>query len=457
MAAAPGTYIVMPQSMVRIMEDADEEVGGVIVLSKVPQDPRIPNVGILRVNRAEIVAGEPAKVDPSQLLNNHQDDAQWVLFHTHPRRTHPRRYMGLSFGDMAWILFSALTANGDSPKVSHLLFTDSDIHYTIVGPPAYKRIRDMLKAYGAARAGAGGSREEVLGEFVFGMRFLFYIAETWIRLQSGEWRADGSDITALSVLDAVWFTPDDQVTAYMLGDYERNAKAGTARYSGFTEGNINPIPPFLQWFASRIPQNLKTSPNLEQAALADISKVAAGDFLAAGLFITWSMPKAAFLAGGGAMNLGDSGYVYTNYVDDGVVSYNFQQAILDAVRSDLAPSGGSVATADMKTGPDPPRLMKGGGTSNVDVLRTVVAAATADTEKGLMKGVAPEEHGPPPSPDAPQSNPPPTLGITFAGEQAAPLPGPARVPKTGGRRKTKRRVTRRKKATKVLGAPVFIY
>jgi hypothetical protein len=424
------------------MEDAEEEVGGVIVLSKMPIDPRIPNVGVLRVNRAEIVGGEPARVNPSELLANHQEDAQWVLFHTHPLRTQARQYMGLSHADMNWILLSALTANGDSPKVSHLLFSDSDIHYTILGPAPYKRVRDMLQAYRAARAQAGVSLEVALDEFVFGMRFIFYIAMTWIRLESSEGRGDGSDAAAMAVLDAIWFTPDDHVTVYMLSDYERNP----ARYAGFTDGSINPVPPFIQWFASRIPAELVAAKNLDQLAVADINRVKAGDAGAAGLFLTWSMPKAAFVAGGGVMHLGDNGYVYTNFVDDGAVQYDFQQAILNAVGGGRTPTGGSVTTADMKTGPDPPRLMKGGSTPSVDVLRSVAAAASTDMEKGLMKDAPPEEHNPLPPPDAPQSNPPPKLGIAFVGEQAAPpTAGRRRIPKTK-KRFAKRRVTRRKKA-----------
>jgi hypothetical protein len=447
MAAATGTYIFMPQSMVRIMEDASEEVGGVIVLSKMPLNPSSPNVGVLQVKRAEIVAGEPGRVDPSELLSNHEQDPQWVLFHTHPPRTLNPQYMGLSYGDMGWILSSALTANGESPKVSHLLFSDSDIHYTIVPPVPYKKVRDMLQAYVADRARVRVPPGVALDEFIFGMRFLFYIAETWIRLESSEGRADGSDTTALSLLNAIWFTPDDRVTAYMLVDYERN----TARYAGFSDGSITPVPPFIQWFSSHLSADVRTATNLDQLAIADINRLRAGDASASGLLYTWSMPKAEFLAGGGVMYLNDNGYVYINFVDEGAVQYNFQQAILDAVGGGRTPSGGSVATADMKTVPGPPRLMKGGGIPSVDVLRSVAAAATADMEKGLMKDVPPEEHNPPPPPDAPQSNPPPKLGITFAVEQGAPpTAGRRRVPKTGGRRKTKRRVTRRKKATKVL-------
>lgn len=368
--AVANTAIYFPPSMVRLAATAIEETGGIMDFIKVPE------VKTLRLDKTELVAGDPGSVEPNKLLHTHLTDHQWVLFHTHPARK-PPHYMGLSGGDLNFIMSYALTAPGDIPKVSHILIAPNSVHYTILSSRPYALLRSMLKQYMKHREKEMNEEEKLnidaLDEFLSGMRYIFQIAESFTRVLGKE-----DDIVGMSVLDTMWFHPTDTITAFML--------FGAPRRPGYRIRNETEAP-FFDWFMNEIPSEMRTdydSGALEETVDTTIKFLTPAD---RGLFYSWSLPKTRFLTekGEGVMVLGDGGTVYDSYVESDTRVYNYLADIKVAMRS----VGGSAVTP----------IVHKGGSAPVDVtqdmIERIAELARKDIEKNQIDDLTPHPEPPP--------------------------------------------------------------
>jgi hypothetical protein len=365
----PNTFIWFPNSMRRIAQTAIEEIGGLLIFKRVKEEERvargIPVPKVLRLNRAEFVAGSPLDVNPADLISEHYPDEQWILFHTHPSSA-PGNYMGLSGGDIEWILMYALTAPGDVPSVSHVLLAENYVHYSIVREKPYKAIRKLLAQYRVKRKLEGGADPQIISEFMGGIRFFTQMAEAYIRREG---RND--DILSMSRLDCIWFAPDDSVTNLMIHEWNQDpAKWGVAPALSSK--------PFVDWFFS---QTLRL-PNVEalkQMAARDIQLVNGGrkeDVDAkAGLLYSWSTAKDVFLKNG-QLGLNDGGYVYDSFVERPSALRRIDQTIMQSLDK-APPKGGSKRV----------QTFYGGGLVTIppEMLAKVSAMAEEDMKKQELK------------------------------------------------------------------------
>ena len=383
MAAAPSTYIWIPSSLVRITNDAREEVGGVLVFKKIVDETGTQK--ILRLERCELMAGGAIGVDPTDLLHSRVNDPQIVTFHTHPVVDAPQ-YMGLSYSDMDMILQCNLTRPGDAPTVYHILFTPHYVHFTLLVPNVYKMIRKMFEIYIQERKAAqpGVTDDVLLTEFIRGMRFIFYFAELFLLEQGPD------DIRGMSIVDSIWFTPDDWVTYYIM-EYVKSKRA------------IEPSPEaltFYNWFIGKRPAFMTAQRDEAPAkAKADADALLAGDKTKAGLFYSYSITKEAFLSTGtnGIMLLSDGGYVFDNYNQAPVQKFDLNRVMLDALYKSPPVRGGSkvvdkVNFEELKSIDEVAKkdLMKGGvlvKDVNLSSLKSVDTAAKSDVDEDeIMKG-----------------------------------------------------------------------
>ena len=368
--AVQNTVIWFPPSMLRIADGAIEEIGGIMDFKKVTDNP---NAKVLRLNMAEIVAGDPGKVEPNEVLHTHLDDTQWILFHTHPVRPYIH-YLGLSGGDLSFMITHALTAPGNVPKVSHILLAPGSVHYTILSPRPYALLRTMLKEYIKKRENdMDVDSEETIAavdEFHVGMMFIFAIAEQFIRHYGQE-----DDIVGMSYLDCISFQPTDHVTAWMLLRSRRQPN--------------NYEKPFFDWFVSKIPLDLRNE-SVGARAEATMNEVVQGREQPPGLFCSWSMSKDQFNSNG-VLVLGDNGYVYDTFVQVDSTEYDFREDIQMALRDEGATFGGGI----------PLNVYKGGRGVEVtpETLTGLAKLAKEDAEKHEIKDLSPH---PPPAPLTPQ-------------------------------------------------------
>lgn len=263
--------------MIRICQTATEEIGGLLLFSK----EVVEGYNVLRLNRAEFVAGTTTGVAPTNWFANHENDPQWILFHSHP---HTPSYAGLSGTDL-FLLFQC-TILKERP-ISHILLAERFIHYTFPVPQTFERVRQCFVAYKEHRVGIETS--QVYDEILEGMQEMFSLAERYIRTVGNE-----RDETSMNVLDALQCLPDDPVTAHMFA--------------------VSPPPTtiFLQWFATQVPETLRTpdgsvAQQRVTALLADRTNPNAF-----GLFYSWSVPTSVFLREG-VLQLADGGEVYRKF------------------------------------------------------------------------------------------------------------------------------------------------
>ena len=415
------TYIWFPQNMIRITETAREEIGGILLFRKGTVDGK----KILRLERTEFVAGDVGMAQPGKVLSSHLGDNQWVLFHTHPKRDIPQ-YMGLSGGDLTFILTYALTAAGDEPKVSHILLTETFVHYTILVDGPYKLLRDLFRNYRTHRLSNSISDEVILGEFQAGMHSLFETAERFVRKFGGE----TNDEAAMSILDAIWFQPDDLLTAYMMRD---SLIPGQNYPTPSAEGRT-----FLEWFRSQIPASVTNRPTLEADAKKDVEDLRRGDMTKAGLFYSWSLATNEFRKTG-VLATNDGGSLYDAFVQSDPIPYDYKTDILNSIKAD--PVGGATPTL---------RTLKGGGVVTVseDDLLSIARLAQTDMEADQTADIGLHDEAPSATvPTVPQTTPFPTVALpNLLPSTTVPAPMLTNQAGTGKKRRTFRNRKAKKNA-----------